>query len=350
MNRKKVITSDGRPLDEEDEWYIDAGLGDLLTIEEASDAVKEGCLLDSVCTIDSIFKQIIDDCEYPCASLKPVILNSGNAEPISRLTCKTIKKFLPKNVKYVIHAVAWHIGVSGAHWAAVVIDFSKGKPFITIYDSMQVPQNDRYISGFTKKFESYVAERFPDFPIEINGCNNCRRSIRIGTRQPTGGFTNPHLTTLYPESLSDDAYRALTSFRSQHHFCYMEAVLFIAEYVNGRQTCLIGKAKNQDNILNLMIIKRFIYGLVHLMDLFRGDCTVEEGYWNLRSVAKKKQLLRMKHFEKYFRYIYYAKFNPDFSGGQILDVINMSDKDTANLANIETVQDVVDYAYDIINR
>ena len=147
------------------------------------------------------------------------------------------------------------------HWCAGVFDNRTKDKHIYIYDSMQDIQNGA--SAYTGHFQRIIYDVFgKKIKLIVSGCEpQCQvRRPTIFSRQPTGGFT--HITLLPNTRLTDNQIQHISSYESQHHFCYGEAMLFICEKLFHlienktwrNEQCFLNKSKHP-----LYVIKRFLY-------------------------------------------------------------------------------------------
>jgi len=227
---------------------------------------------------------------------------------------------LDKGKRFLIGIIGLVLGDVG-HWGGYIYD--KTKDTVSFYDSMQTcDPSGRFTSAYSVWFETYLRTTIPfGTTVEMQGCAVCKIDpIRSEGRQPTGGFV-PFVTNyarnhnygggssnnilwnnipsleldkldLYDDGLADQI-RSVYSYDSQHHFCFMESLLFISEIL--ARECL-GEKFSSGNP-PLYQIKKFIWALVH---------SIPE---NLQRKRKNKSVIfptdaDKKYFNKYFRCVF----------------------------------------------
>lgn len=145
---------------------------------------------------------------------------------------------------------------NSGHWCGWI--YIPDKKLAYIYDSMMVSGNSSFVSHFKKVLHSY----FPGIRVSTSPCATCKSvsSIRkkSHSRQPTGGFVNNEAAILQPvlstgRELNNAAYKRILGYKSQHQYCYAEALMFIEDFL--RQTP--GSCKNPRDAL--IQIKQYIF-------------------------------------------------------------------------------------------
>ena len=190
-------------------------------------------------------------------------------------TIKAFQKELNKkmrrmpNISQFVSIVSNDMG-DGAHYAACI--YNKLDKHVTIFDSMQYKNKEgKTSSGFTNRFKEEIRKLFT-----IDSSTNLRIEIVNPTcdlsykncYQCTGGFVSEsknspfHISKAYNKNnnVSAKALIANQDLDSQHHFCYMEALLFLTEKLHGytRNTTY-----NRNTRIRLVAIKKFIWLLVN---------------------------------------------------------------------------------------
>ncbi len=226
--------------DEEDQWYINHNLGRLLEIEKSSEIPRvyiHG-------NIEKILAEMVEN--YNVKTLGVIDYN------MKKPKIKTKK--LPK--RDGIGLISLDLGKDvGGHWAAFY--YSAKDNIFVIYDSMQ--QGPWYKSNLSIDFENIIKKTYKTDAVTIAGCA-CKRdkelrsknSVKMatavrnkkdGSRQPTGGFVpSVRLGRLIRTDKAPDKKlrKTLTSYRAQHHFCYVEGLMFLRDMLKGKmvtKTC-----------------------------------------------------------------------------------------------------------------
>lgn len=144
--------------------------------------------------------------------------------------------------------------VGGGHWAAWV--YFPLRKHIYLYDSMMTKGKSNFFDNFKEVLRKY----FNNPVISSAPCASCKelKGIRLvrESRQPTGGFVTGEADLVNAgEELSATDYQRILGYRSQHQYCFGEALMFLEDVMNGtksRRACPTGK-------LALIQVKKFIY-------------------------------------------------------------------------------------------
>lgn len=341
-----LINDDGsqRP-DSDDLELTNAYLHKLLQIENASEAIKEITYLETTCKLKYILNKVANNwmCSFPpdkskygtgiksiganvlgdpqeieniCNSegsnCQQILQNYMISEITENLFLRESRQYITEyrsSFDYIIHMVALTLQ-DGAHWAAMIYESSTG--FVHLYDSMQTKKPDGCSkSPYTFLFKAYAQQLFgvSEYEVRIQGCSRCPdENIRdkLFHRQISGGFFHEpdKIVDEYGDirKLRIEEYQSraplkfiqIQDFKSQHHFCYMEALLFIIEFLvfkksgfrpemfdidkfleenldvkelaNERQKEF--RKETLSSLLSLSYIKRFIWVLTFKINLF----------------------------------------------------------------------------------
>ncbi len=198
------------------------------------------------------------------------------------------------------------------HWGGCIYD--RDKKTVSFYDSMQECRDSKFLSDYSFFFETYLKYAFPPgTTVEIQGCGVCNiNPIRSKDRQPSGGFT-PYLEEYardegggYDKKIDwknvkeldltkkDKDFLSIYDFDSQHHFCFMESLLFVSEILARECSHKIFSS----NKPALFQTKRFIWALVH---------SIPKELYKENKIVMFKTPTDKTYFDEYFRYV----FDPD---------------------------------------
>lgn len=313
---KSLIKYDGEEYDDEDEWFIDGNLGDLLMVDNSNNAFKDITCLDSDCKLTYMLEMIEN--EFP----KDYVRSSGAIIPKSIYTTFEFPKNTPYT--YVIRMLGIGLG-DGAHWCAYVYDVKED--IVHLYDSMQVNSKHGIYSDYTSKFKIYAKRFFNTKNIVVHSDVRDKNYIR----QLTGGFpevTEKDIGDKYFSELSEDQQKLIQNYNSQHHFCYMEALLFIIEFLLYKYLGYKPPPIDYD-VHPIFYIKRFIWALTNVFDN-DTDCEC-----NPDEKAKK---IATKFYNKNFGYVW-SQFN-----GGLIPILEPDSLD--RLDNISNLIDLIEYTYD----
>lgn len=215
--------------------------------------------------------------------------------------------------------VGLEFGEFGGHWGGYVYDVLNNK--LNIFESMQSMQGEN-VSAYTKTFAEYGKRFFGVKKILIQGPDVSPRIRGNKPRQPTGGFLG--FFTPSKKKYNKEELLLIQELNSQHHFCYMEALLFIIEFLmfieNERHLTPLRKFNETEYKSNvtthpLYVIKRFLFALVKYLDMLdyreqknytkfiknHSDwCSIDDANW-INPETTKKQI---NFYFKYFKYVW----------------------------------------------
>ena len=186
--------------------------------------------------------------------------NRENIQNIKDLKLELTKKSLNSSVNRFVSILGLDIG-NGGHYAAYIYD--KKQNIVTLFDSMQ--WEDSYDRTTKSGASSAYTEKFKDALKMIFGTNikitvdplRCNIQYRY-CYQCTGGFVNGK--DLLKKTLTKSVLITHQNLESQHHFCYMEALLFLTERLHG----YAGNMNyNRNTKIRLVAIKKFIWILIN---------------------------------------------------------------------------------------
>lgn len=375
------INDDGtqRP-DDEDTELLNANLSDLLKVENASEAIKELTFLDATCKINYIMKKLINNwlCENSIKSIDAHVLDDPKCINIKNNDILELQKNIKdkKSFEYITHMVALSLDNegalsldnggalsldNGAHWAGMVYESKTNQ--VHLYDSMQIKKtngSEFSESPFTKFFKKYAKILFQTNNIKVQGSFDSFGTF--GTpiiresdfhRQPTGGVFNVYEKTI--KEYNNDEFRELQDFKSQHHFCYMEALLFILEFLvfkssGFRPKIDIGKNDWEMERNSLMYIKKFIWIIVEKLHLLNpkkpkdfdyvyladdGEYYYEDWIKKTTEIGSFPTKNAINFYKKVFPYVW------DVSEFKMVKVIDTG----YNTNNIKDCRDLLNYVY-----
>ena len=127
-------------------------------------------------------------------------------------------------------------GGGGGHWAAWV--YLQGNKHLHLYDSMMNSGS----SNFVDTFKKILRNTFPGATVSQAPCTSCSRlkgvRIKSETRQPTGGFVYGESEIILDairikDFLSATNYERITGYKSQHQYCFAEAMMFLEDVMSG---------------------------------------------------------------------------------------------------------------------
>lgn len=399
-----MINDDGseRP-DKEDNTLMDNGLGELLQVENASEAFKELTSLDTTCKLNYILNKVANNWFCDFGVIKSIGSNVlGDPDEVEEI-CKgkgegegycqqMLDNYILKEIRdnlfisqsqnyvseyknsfdYIIHMVALTLE-DGAHWAAIIYESETNS--VHLYDSMQTQRKDNCSkSPYTWIFKKYSEYLFQTNKVMVQGCSRCPDIRPSGFhRQSTGGFVHQpfkkHEDGYYLRDANNKyIYKTITEynekelkqlqdFKSQHHFCYMEAILFIIEFLVFKTTGFKLNKPQPFNKLDmtkfsLSYIKRFIWVLVNKFQLFSPnqpsdfDCVYKaddgEYYyeeWIKRYTESGSEFPTQKAINFFYEVFPYAW---DYETKSLIKLIDNKE----NVNNIKNCRDLLDYVYD----
>lgn len=217
---------------------------DLIAIEQASEVIKQ-CILHKGTFLEQVLKKIAKSSSIGETSSLGVIEFEEGFE-------KNIGKVRYNKSKYVIGLLEKNLDENGGHYGCFIFNTVTKKA--EVFDSMQIKNQSNHTN-------SYLVATSKIFNIPLNSVTSykCGCTWRQSC-QPTGGFIN-----------TKSSYISIQDPDSQHHFCYMESLLHLAEKllnlksilpVYDRPTML--DSGNPE--LRIYVIKRWIFALVHMID------------------------------------------------------------------------------------
>ena len=208
-----------------------------------------------------------------------------------------IKGYQNKNYKYynnvnnlklhkgkdAVGLISLEFGNDEAHWAAYYYDHTyidnskKTKGIFVVYDSMQKPMGKLSWSKHSVKFKNilqrvYGTKNNP-FDVKYAGCRSCAipitgiaaaiRPARV-SRQPSGGFLKDSIQNQLNvainknEKPSDNLRKNIGSYKAQHHFCFVEALMFIDHMLTGSipNSCKTGSVNGKKELIEIKTYAR----------------------------------------------------------------------------------------------
>ena len=176
----------------------------------------------------------------------------------------------------------------GGHYGAIVCDLKERKVYV--FDSMSGDFGEDKMKSSTEGCFTYIAQYLfdnNDLLKLLKEKSNSEENISFNYQpvyisyilQPTGGFTE----ILSPDlEFMEDEYEQMEiniqHTESQNHFCYIWSCLFCHIYLRGKiglfnkflEDCKGNSDKmmieNEDRIIPLVIIKKYILGFVNLLE------------------------------------------------------------------------------------
>tara|TARA_R110002074_G_scaffold8841_1_gene35741 strand:- start:9835 stop:10638 length:804 start_codon:yes stop_codon:yes gene_type:complete len=151
-----------------------------------------------------------------------------------------------------------HSSVGGGHWAAWI--YLPTCRYLYVYDSMMITGNSIFMPSFRKILQ--LLFKNPTISSSVGATCRELKKVRLKSesRQPTGGFIYNE-DTIMKSAITEDRlldyqeYNRLLGYKSQHQYCFAEAVMFLEDVMKGktnRRACKTGRVA-------LIQIKRFIY-------------------------------------------------------------------------------------------
>jgi hypothetical protein len=165
-------------------------------------------------------------------------------------TQKEIQK-LPSSVNRIFTIIGLDLKKQGGHYAALLWDSGQ----VYLFDSMQ-----GRAEGYSAYTSFYRQVAFDIFGVEpkVEECVSPELSLQI-----TGGFV--------PEPNDDETEREylyrVQNTEAQNHFCYIWAIWYIHLRLIGYNVMKVLNSIYEKNINPLFVIKRYIYGMIHLSGL-----------------------------------------------------------------------------------
>lgn len=222
------------------------GASELVAIENASELIKQ-CVLHHGSFLETVLTFIAKSATVPVYVVGQIDFHwpeNGNTPVV---TSHKVPVKVPPGYEYAIGLLSQDLGKDGGHYASVV--YNVGTNQVDVYDSMQTYNKSNHTFAFKKAAKMlFGATRVTSY--------NCKCNNRT-CHQPTGGFLTNQSNLV-----------AQQDPESQHHFCYMEALLHLAEQFAGYKNApdYYRPKINEEltnNSIRLFAIKRWIYALVH---------------------------------------------------------------------------------------
>lgn len=216
---------------------------ELIAIEQASELIKQ-CILHKGTFLEDVLNKIAKSSVIGTVTSVGVIEFNWNNET-------KIRKIKFKKSKYVIGLLEKNLGEYGGHYGCFI--YNTTSKTAEVFDSMQIKNK----SNHTNSYVTAVSKIF-SIPEKSVSPFNCMCTWRQSC-QPTGGFITAKSSQI---SIQDPD--------SQHHFCYMESLLHLAEKVldvknylpTYNRPTVINKGNPQ---LRIFVIKRWIFALIHMV-------------------------------------------------------------------------------------
>ncbi len=193
-----------------------------------------------------------------------------NKKSFQSFSNRNQESLMNPNGRYFVFLMSQDLGKKkGGHWIACIFDIEKAKIYVN--DSMLNGNAQIYKQIFMHLFEFLDME----LRIVISG-KSIECKLRSFKRQPTGGFQNP--------DEYDSNGRLIITFQDQHHFCYIEALLYTCEfflkYLHNETFPPLRSFQKA-----LIVIKRFMSQILHkfgkirketILDVFKDDFTIKD--------------------------------------------------------------------------
>ncbi len=213
----------------------------------------------------------------------------------------------PDGRKYFVFLVSQDLQDKGGHWIACIFDMEKEKIYVN--DSMQYGNSHIYEQIFMRLF-GFLGM---NLRVVISG-KSTQCKLRPFIRQPTGGFEQ---VPVY-----DTIGRLIITFEDQHHFCYVEALLYTCEFFIKylhKETFPPLRSYRQ----TLIVIKRFMSQILHKFGNIRKE-TIEDVF---------KDEFTINDVTDGFRYICTT------SGPKRINSLDLSKRHLKNKSILEIVKD-----------
>lgn len=203
--------------------------------------------------IPRILKEMCEKYGFKNYGVIDAYQNTSNAIHLAK-TPRMKRAFPPPQRCAGLISLEMNPKVGGGHWAAWV--YFPGRRHIFVYDSMMKKGKSNFLDNFKQVLRKY----FDNPTISPAPCASCGelKGIRLvsESRQPTGGFVSGEEKLVKAgKELSASDYQRVLGYRSQHQYCFGEALLFLEDVMRGntsRRACPTGK-------LALIQVKKFIY-------------------------------------------------------------------------------------------
>ena len=223
----------------------------LLAIENASEDAK------NIIQKDGVFERIIADLGHGSFT--------GEFENGKRITYtnnrKVSKKVEPRNPSSKELAHISIIVPDGGHYSSGVVNPTNKT--VKIFDSMcsSIGEHDQY-----KSMTNVYKKAYPGYKISLTNSNSFY--------QPSGGFclAKPQLKSAVQKTFARFPHEKLDGVNwdkmyevsefdvmSQHHFCYVEAIVFLAKEILGTK---LGPRGSSNMSERLVFIKSVLWGLL----------------------------------------------------------------------------------------
>lgn len=215
----------------------------LVFIEHASEMIKT-CILHDGVFLERVLSFISNSSKIgKVKSIGVISFNENRNNVISAIQVN-------RKYDYIIGLLEKDLGEYGGHFGSVIFDIKNN--IAEVFDSMQIKNK----SNHTESFRIFTSKLL-NIPLSNVVSYSCGCSHRDSC-QPTGGF----LPTTKRKGVIQ-----IQDPESQHHFCYMEGLLHLAETVlninNKVPSYKRPIATDKGTELRIFAIKRWIYALVH---------------------------------------------------------------------------------------
>jgi hypothetical protein len=273
-------------LDQGEEELIGHGAYDLILLENASEIFRSAMMELDNRYIERILEDVVTtaDRSKKCIAISSETFDYYMPTKLTKdptISTKELKeKFEAKVDTYramvkailgkkpdtcIVSVVALDLAESGGHYAALYYE----NPRVLIFDSMQGDTTNVIGSSYTPFFKYLAHQIFGESTLVVKpDCIGEKMSLQL-----TGGFLegDPYILSLYKKTDNATKLRlAAESTESQNHFCYMWAIYSIHLRLSGRTPEQLAKYAYDKMIDPLVIIKKYIWGLVRLEKLKKG--------------------------------------------------------------------------------
>ena len=258
LNRKnvsKLMAKVGSfDIDEDEQRLLDINAHPLIAIENASELVKGGILhtrgfIEKVLQFISKSSTLTNPNYSKLSSVVYVPSFEVPQDSIRDMDKLSHIKHVKKQIRalkskhdHIITIISITFE-EGAHYASYHYDATLGKFFF--FDSMQ---QHKFGSSFSSQFKK-IGEVVFDTDSKSGHFSKCISTKKL-SYQFTGGFITP-----------GSHINLLQTVDSQHHFCYMEALLHLAEKFTQYEFV---PTYERTKMIRLVAIKRWIWCLIHL--------------------------------------------------------------------------------------
>ena len=216
-------------LDEEDQKYVNRNLGEFVPIYKAQELIEDKLKNK----LPSLLKDLAKK-----HKLDSVILGIHNKNP---------RKFKKDTIGLIEFPT---------HWGSFYYIHDENR--ILVYDSSYGKGVSPYFKKYMKSYGGTVTQV---------GCPCGSKkliSIRATSIRPAKKIPRQPAAWNFSEPDDEPDNRKLTSYASQHQFCYMEALLFLEELLDERK---VSKCKNAKE--SLITIKRYIMEKINVPENFK---------------------------------------------------------------------------------